>query len=58
VHRVYDPQDLKRFGPVLRVATEDMIKEEMPYEIGHLLSRLRQLEPTARPRPGHKPQRR
>jgi hypothetical protein len=48
VHRLYHPHFLKRFGPVLRVAMEDMVKEEMPQEIGDLLSRLRQLEPSAR----------
>jgi hypothetical protein len=48
VHRLYNPHFLKRFGPVLRVAMEDMLKEEMPREIGDLLSRLRQLEPSAR----------
>jgi hypothetical protein len=58
VHRVYDPHDLKRFGRVLLVATEDMAKEEIPHEIGHLLSRLRQLEPTVRPRPRREPHQR
>ena len=48
VHRLYDPHFLKRFGAVLRVATEDMVKEEMPQELGDLLCRLRQLEPSAR----------
>jgi len=55
VHRLYDPHFLKRFGPVLRVAMEDMVKEEMPQEIGDLLSRLRQLEPSARRRARREP---
>ena len=54
MHRFHDPHFLDRFGRVLRVAMEDMMKEEMPREIGDLLFRLRQLEPSA-PRQARRP---
>lgn len=58
MHRLFDPQFLRRLGPVLRVATEDMVKGEMPHEIERLISRLRQLEPIARPHQARAPDRR
>jgi hypothetical protein len=42
---------LKRLGCGLRLAMENVANEELPHELGHLLSRLAQLQPTARLRP-------
>ena len=55
MHPVHDPRFLARLGPVLRVATEEMVKEEMPHEIAHLLIRLRELETAAREQPRREP---
>ena len=50
MHRLHDPQVLERLGCVLRAATEAMAKEELPRDLGYLLSRLAELEVTGRPR--------
>ena len=50
VHRLHDPHVLERLGCVLRAATEDMAKEELPHDLGRLLSHLGELEVTGRPR--------
>ena len=50
VHRLHDPHMLERLGCVLRAATEDMAKGELPHDLGRLLSHLGELEVTGRPR--------
>jgi hypothetical protein len=45
-------------GPVLRVATEAMVKEQMPHEIAHLLTRLRELETAAHEQAAREPEQR
>ena len=50
MHRLHDPQVLERLGCVLRAATEAMAKEELPHDLGRLLSHLGELEVTGRPR--------
>jgi len=50
VHRWHDPHVRKRLGCVLRAAMEDMAKEELPHDLGQLLSHLAELEVTGRPR--------
>ena len=58
VHRLHDPHVLERLGCVLRVATAAMAKEELPHDLGHLLSRLAELEVTIRPRRRRAPDKR
>jgi hypothetical protein len=51
VHGFKDLHVLERLGCGLRLAMENVAKEELPHELGALLLRLAQLQPTARARP-------
>jgi hypothetical protein len=48
VRHLPEPHFLEKLGPVLRTATEDITKEDLPPVIGHLLARLHQLEAIGR----------